>query len=373
MDPTARLLFVGHLGGKNVGDDAMMVGLIEGLGRARPAMRILAKDPHAVSGLPEFVEVRRARIWPLIAGLVWASHLVLVGGTHFHDDYRPERFRRHFAYMSRYVAVSILARVMGRRVCWTAQGIGPIRRPVTRFLLRFGIRVASVVSVRDTRSRTELLRVAAVDAPVAPDPAFVLVDRPRHATTCDQRKVVGVALTSMAHAWGGDGKLDDVVLSQLTEALTRAHAASLVDLVDVFAFRGGDREPDMPVASRLSAALRAQSIPTRITPYHPDPRQVLSRIRLCSAVVAMRYHAGVLAVAAQRPVLLLAYHRKVQDLAADLNIDRRLVIDPRAEIPAGLLAAAIDYLMKEAQGLPARQVALLSAKARNHSHLILES
>jgi polysaccharide pyruvyl transferase WcaK-like protein len=95
----------------------------------------------------------------------------------------------------------------------------------------------------------------------------------------------------------------------------------------------------------------------------PDPVGAMRAVAGCRAVLAMRFHAGVSALLAQRPAVLLAYDPKVDALVADvgagfagvrLGSDAAVVADAadRAVTGAadGVLAEALDRIRTRGRG-----------------------
>ena len=90
-----RVLVFGYFGGRNFGDELMLIGLIEEL-RARGAgtIRIIAPEGKLLEHLEGEVE----RAYPkspaaIASALLWASAFVICGGTTFHDSFSDGRHR----------------------------------------------------------------------------------------------------------------------------------------------------------------------------------------------------------------------------------------------------------------------------------------
>jgi polysaccharide pyruvyl transferase WcaK-like protein len=98
----------------------------------------------------------------------------------------------------------------------------------------------------------------------------------------------------------------------------------------------------------------------------PGAMEVPAVIGRGRVVVAMRYHAGVAAALACRPVVLLGYSPKVGGLGADLDA-RTLPWD--LPHPGDLAAAAVDALARPADLLAERLATMREREAGNREVL----
>ena len=158
-----RVLVLGHFGGLNVGDDLMLDGFMSAWPFAIAELTVVAKD----AGVVPHTDWRSVRVIPMSARAVWqavgaSEAVVIVGGTHFHDDYKLRRYLRHARYLLRYLAVFALARARRVPVVLISQGIGPLRRASARLMARLALRLATRVTVRDESSARWARRLAGV-------------------------------------------------------------------------------------------------------------------------------------------------------------------------------------------------------------------
>jgi polysaccharide pyruvyl transferase WcaK-like protein len=142
--------------------------------------------------------------------------------------------------------------------------------------------------------------------------------------------------------------------------------------VRLFVIRGGQREDDFAATARLYRALTAID-PARveIVPYLDDPRLTLHKLRECGAFIATRFHAGVLAYLAGCRLLLLAYHRKLSDLAHEIGLAAQACVPVAPDITETLLVERIEGLLSEDAGYqPTLPVNTATARARRSIALL---
>ena len=325
-----RPLIVGHFGGCNTGDEAMLEGFLEALGpEARRSVSVVVKKENGAEG-----SLRRIGVEPVPAGfravlraLLRTDSLVLCGGTHFHDDYHTLRYLRHVRYMARYVSLSMLSKLMRKRVTWLGMGFGPFYRRPTRWLTRLGLRFCDRVSVRDLRSLEEIAAwIPREKLDLTFDLAGLLA---RNLRSCKVRpsakpfrcSILGISATSVRQNKSGGRRADETFWRKLAGALNATMEENKDLRVRVIVLRGGSRENDKSVSVYLHDAISSvHAGRSELIPYDPDPNTTWRKIAECNAFVATRFHAGVLAYLAECRLLFLAYHRKVRDLAREIGL-----------------------------------------------------
>ncbi len=165
-----RVLVSGYYGFGNLGDEALLAGLIGGLSRYGHQPVILSGDPaasRALHGVPA-----AARLRGLVPALLRADALVSGGGGLLQD----RTSRRSLDY---YLGVIRLAKRLGKRVVVYGQSLGPLSdegRAATAAALR-GLPLA----LRDEQS-LELARAMGLTAVLVADAALLLEPAPQAAT-----------------------------------------------------------------------------------------------------------------------------------------------------------------------------------------------
>jgi polysaccharide pyruvyl transferase WcaK-like protein len=102
-----------------------------------------------------------------------------------------------------------------------------------------------------------------------------------------------------------------------------------------------------------------------VTPQASSISREMSRGRLA---IAMRYHAGVTAIVAERPVVLIGYAPKVAALASALGPDCRYLARDSAAI-AQLPQAVIELLERSHDSVRTHRIRLQDAERMNEEVL----
>lgn len=335
-----RVLVFGYLGGRNFGDELMLIGLIDELRqRGADAIRIITPAGH----LPAHLEGQVQLAYPRTAAgvtraLLWASAFVVCGGTMFHDSFGDARHRAYRRNLAAIAGLCAAARAMGRKVLLLGIGMGPFHRRSTKATARLAIASASEIRVRDRSSFKDVEALgdpeaklslgsdlafgvmARLPAPASQDPpALVLSPVPP--------ALVSTATPSEAHAF----------LPTLLDALRSFLEAHADWRITVLAAAVGEVDDDRDVASRFSATL-GEAFPGRVAfmPFDGDPFRVLGQLAGARAVMASRYHVATAAELAGVPTLWMPYQRKVQDSAAEMGVEDSRIV---ALSPAGAAKA----------------------------------
>ena len=323
-----RILVVGGYGYGNVGDEAMLAGLLARLDQG--AVTAVSRDPRRTS---ELHGVRAVAIPQ--APLALASHdtVVMGGGSLFGRD--MGRIGRLLP------AFGLAARAMGRRVELVGIGLDDVA-PSGGSVRRLAQRAARVV-VRD-RPSLELAGTWGVHATLEPDLSAGMPDLDAAsgeallvAAGLDPRRpVVGLCLT------GVNARLAAEVLPAIAAAIPRFPEAQ-------FAFIPMARHPH--VASHddavLGRRLRDAAPTVRILEATDDPRVVLAAFGWLDAAVCMRFHSLVFAERAGVPIVPIAYASKCATWLGERGLSS-------VAVSADAIAGALDTALRQARPLERR-------------------
>ena len=287
---------MGGYGYRNVGDEAILAGLLRQIG---PDRRV-----SVVSRMPaETAALRRVNAIPLresVRALRSHASLIIGGGG---------LFGRDMGALGRLIPLyGLLASSLGLKVAIHGVGVDRDMRPVAATLLRRLSRRAVIFTVRD-RSSAEVLAEWGIDATVVPDLSAGVEPAPlargsellRLAGIDPKRPVVGLALTGMR--------------PHQTAALEAA-VAHLVDAVpDVqFCFIPMSQHPFVHAHNDLLLGRRLQLRSPRLAVLDGSfrPEEVMAVFACLSAAVCMRYHSLLFAAQAGTPIIPVPYAPKCE-------------------------------------------------------------
>jgi polysaccharide pyruvyl transferase WcaK-like protein len=288
------ILVLAACGYRNVGDEAILAGLLRQIG---PERRVTV-----VSRLPaETAALHGVGTIPLraSAGALRSHRSLVIGGGGL--------FGRDMGALGRLIPLyGLLAATLGLKVAIQGVGVDREMRPVAARLLRRLGRRAVAFSVRDARS-AETLADWGLSAKVVPDlsaglePAAAARGRDllRRAGIDPRRPVVGLALTAVG--------------THQVEGLEAAVTACIAGLPDVqFCFIPMSQHPFVPAHNDLVLGRRLQLRSPRlaILEESPRPEEVMAVFGSLSAAVCMRYHSLLFAARAGTPIIPVPYAPK---------------------------------------------------------------
>lgn len=326
----AKFVIAGYYGRDNLGDEAMLSVMAAGFQRLAPACEItvISADPartiemHGSGAAGEGAAGRggwlravgRTDIVGLLRALFRCDLLVVGGGSLLQDV----TSRRNLIY---YLALCLAGRLFGKPVMLFANGIGPITGRLGRSLTRAVLSRVSLITVRDTESAAELTRLGVTrpKALVTADPVLGLPDVMGCRSEAGgedavsealglagrDRPLIGVSL----RPWKGTDELQEALISACREFLARNGGRVVILPMQWPA--------DAEAAGRLRAALGSSAmVPS-------GPLRVGEMLKLISSldlVVAVRFHALVMAALGGVPVVGLTYDPKVDNFLNSIGL-----------------------------------------------------
>ena len=287
------VLVVGGYGYGNVGDEAILAGLLASLG-PRP-VTVLSRDPAETTRLHGVPAIRHAA-----AVVALRRHrAVIIGGGGL--------FGRDMGRVGRALPLfGLFAAALGRPVAIEGVDIDTQLAPSARLLVPAMLRRAVHVTVRDRRSLA-ILEAWNVRGSQAPDLSYSMPEAPasvglellRAAGVDLDRPVVGLALTG--------------VRPELANAALDAVSGAMDEMPNTqFCFIPMSRHPTVATHDDLRLAHRLRDAQPRlaIVKAAAHPAALLSAFGQLSAVVSMRYHGMLFAERAGVPLVPLVYAEK---------------------------------------------------------------
>ena len=303
-DLSEPILVVGGYGYRNVGDEAILAGLLEQIGRDR-SVSVVSRMPAETAAMHG---VRAISPRQAVLGIRGYRSVIIGGGG---------LFGRDMGAIGRLLPLyGLLASRLGLEVAIHGVGVDRNMRPVAaRLLWRLADR-AVAFTVRDRRS-AEVLAEWGIAADVVPDlssavrpaPASVGREHLRQAGIDPDRPVVGLALTGMREYQAA--------------ALERAVAQSMAELPDVqFCFIPMSQHPFVHAHNDLllGRSLQLQNPRLAVLEGNLNPADVLAVFGGLSAAVCMRYHSLLFADRMGTSIIPLPYAPKCEAWIAERGL-----------------------------------------------------
>jgi polysaccharide pyruvyl transferase CsaB len=329
-EPLYRVGISGSYGGMNLGDEAILAGIISELRASLPVeITVFSRNPpdtlerHQVERAVPVRRLIQKEITPEIARL---DALVLGGGgILFDSDVRG------------YLREVFLAHELGVPVMTYAISAGPLNDPIARAAVRDALNPAAIVTVRD-RQGYRLLEDVGVTKEIhlTADPALLLNQAALSHEAVEaegvdfDRTLIGFSVREPGPA------APDIDTEQYYALLanTADYAVDRLDAEIVFvAMERTDVQHGYAVAAHMRRFERAEILRRAYT-----PQQILDLLGRFEFAVGMRLHFLIFAALQGTPFVALPYASKVMGFLQDLELEA----PPLGDIGIGQLIARLD-------------------------------
>lgn len=290
----AKIVLLGYYGFGNLGDEAVCAGIIAALRETlgAPAITVLSGRPAESEQLHPGTTGADRWQWRTAAAALRNTDLFVLGGGSLLQDATSARSVVWYALMA------LLARRRARRVLWWGQGIGPLRTPLARRLVRLIARQADAITVRDMASGDLLKAIGARGSiEVVADPAFILEPPVDVSAGADSSLLLALRSwknNELRQALGANGTL---------AAITDLAGGKLT----VFPMH-------LPDDAAFSRALLGEQSARFADWKNQTPVQALGAFVRTNLVIAMRLHALIFAARCATPFVAISYDPKVDAL-----------------------------------------------------------
>ncbi len=342
--PKAIALF-GMFGTGNIGNDGSLELMVRFLRRVAPQQRLLCicGNPAAVEqafGLEAVSIYPRARtstggraaplqraagratLWVHAVRHLRRVQVLIIPGMGVLDDFSVSPLG--LGWPHDVLSWCLLGRLMGVKIIFASVGAGPIRHPVSRWLMKAAARAAHWRSYRDTVSKTFMDSIGfdVGNDPIYPDIAFRL---PAPATTRPDRLggrslTVGLGVMSY-YGWRNDANRGGVIYAGYLEKMT-SFVLWLLDRGHRVRVLMGDKADRRAVDDLLRAVRTRRPESADAVAFTPAQtlHDVMQQMADTDLVVATRYHNVVCALRIGKPTISIGYAEKNDALLAEMGL-----------------------------------------------------
>ncbi len=291
-----QAVLCGYYGKGNGGDEALLASLLQML-PAFVTPLVLSGNPNETHNRYGVAACSRFQALSVLEALRQSDALICGGGSLMQDTTST-------ASLLYYGGLMGLAQRLGLKTIALAQGIGPIKRPLSRWIARRAFGGCTAVSVRD-RASAFLLYEWGISCIMAPDPVWALSATPVPGLW--ELPAPRVAVILRQHP-----QLTPERQSCLTRALIDFQTATQTYILLV-PFQSST---DLAIAEAMQAQLNGHSSIFCLE----DPRQLKGLFQGVEMSISMRYHGLIMAAAQECRCFAISYDPKVSQLMEELCI-----------------------------------------------------
>lgn len=328
----SHVLLCGYYGFGNSGDEALLASIVDGLREPDPDTQIVvvSGDPSETHSLHNLQSVHWRDV-RAIADAARGSDLLILGGGSLFQDYGAwdltSAMTPHHEGLAVWALVPLLSRIFGKPLMLYGVGVGPLHTEDGRFLTRAVFRAADVATVRDQDSHRTLcaLGVPESKVPVTADPAFLITPLPTARTAellsrlaSERRSGPVVAVALREWPFSSDPELWSFQIVQALDRFAKEFSATLLFVPFQRKTNGYTADADMAhrFRGRLQSTLQAHVLPDDLA-----FRELSHVIGSADLVLGMRLHSLVFAALNHKPMVALAYDRKVTGFMQALGLE----------------------------------------------------
>lgn len=304
----------GYYGFQNIGDDAMLMSIINDLRKYKPDIKILilSKAPVGTTRDYNIDSISRVNIIRIYMAMRNARAFINGGGNLLQDNTST----RSLLF---YLGTVWMAKKMKLKVMFYANGIGPLKKKVNRLLTRKIMNKVDLITLREEHSYSEI-RHMDISKPrilVTADSALTLIDRPEIAScditglidNVDEAPMLGISLRKYPGHEKFEHEKYESAIARLAD-----HMASVHGLLPVFIPM--QFPDDVPILENVAAKMSCKSIVIKEKLNVFQTYRIISRMSL---LLGMRLHALIFAAGSGVPMVGLVYDPKIQGFLEYVN------------------------------------------------------
>ena len=292
-----RAVICGYYGRGNGGDEALLLSLLQML-PADVQPLVLSAKPKETSQSYGVLSCHHRSAFDILKVLQKSDYFIWGGGSLMQDV-------TSLASPIYYSGLMAWAQQLNLKTIAWAQGIGPLRHPLSIWLTQQVLKSCSAVSVRDEAS-AQLVAQWGIKPLIAPDPVWALESKAANGLLRDLPKPI-VAVNFRAHPLLTPKKLHNLI--QALVAFQQQTRSSIL----LLPFQ---KTQDYAIATTI-----AQYLPG----YHQirlikNPQTLKGLFQEVAMVIGMRYHSLIMGAAAGCRCFALSYDPKVTQLQRQIDI-----------------------------------------------------
>lgn len=286
-----KVVVSGYIGFDNFGDESLLSVLLQNLKEQGTQVTVISSNPQKTALVHGVKTCKTFNILGIMLA-IWGADILVSGGGSLLQD------KTSLKSLFYYLFVILCAKFFGKKVIIFSQGIGPINNPFAKFLTRLTLKSCDLLSVRDEKSLFLLRGWGISNVDLESDAVFNL-SIPQY----QPQNKVGVQLRSWKY-------LSESFLDELAKQISINFADKEILL---FSFQD-DLDYEICKNFQTKLAIKYPRIKTQII-QNNYPHIILENFKNLEYLIAMRFHACLLATKFGIKTLAINYDEKVEKLA----------------------------------------------------------
>jgi polysaccharide pyruvyl transferase CsaB len=300
-----RLVIFGNYGANNLGDEAILAGLLTQINSKKWQIEVISANPGSTNNVHQVKALARPPFgwrslfkskWSKTLKSIYQADLILFGGGGLFQDQERVGFTSSFALWYYYLRLCLILQ-RKRKIALVANSIGKISSPTKREKLSKQLAKVDFFSLRDEVSLKRLveLGIPKYKLNLATDAAFLL-PKPRKGKV---KRQILVAL---------HGK--NTTKRELNQV--RKLTKELKDFEFKYIAMQAGHDDDGYLAGKLNLSLLDLK----------EPDALISEIKNSQLIITSRLHGAILAILTRTPLVATGRRSKVKNFLSKANLDQ---------------------------------------------------
>lgn len=291
-----KIVVSGYIGFDNFGDETLLSVLLQNLKEQGTKIAVITANPQKTALIHGIKTCKTFNILGIVSTLFSSDILISGGGSLLQD-------KTSLKSLLYYLFIIITAKLFNKKVIIYSQGIGPIKNKLAKLVTKLTLKSCDLISVRDEKSLF-LLRGWGINNVDLESDAVFNIQIPKY----EPQNKIGIQLRKWRY-------LSESFLDELVKQITQNFSDREILL---FSFQDSlDYEICKNFQTKLT--LKSPHIKTQII-QNNYPHMIPENFKTLEYLIAMRFHACLLATKFGIKTLAINYDEKVEKLAKATNM-----------------------------------------------------
>ncbi|WLR50616.1 polysaccharide pyruvyl transferase CsaB [Bacillus tianshenii] len=298
-----NVVLSGYYGFHNVGDEAILLSIIEALRKERPGIGItvLSNDPEYTKETYSVNAVNRWSMGDVLQALRSSDGLISGGGSLLQD-------KTGLKSVPYYLGIMQMARLLNKPFFIYAQGLGPIEKAWNQKMTKQVLSKAAFVTVRDEESQALLKSFGfKKNIELVPDPVVGLDAEQFESTWLKEMGVTEPILAVSVRDWQTGQPYLKKVAKVLDNCADQGLKVLFVPMHD---------KQDAVTSEKTASYMKHDAL---IAPYDASIQEKIAFIKESDVLFGMRLHALIFAAVVSTPMVGLSYDPKIDSFMKQVN------------------------------------------------------
>ncbi len=296
---TKKVCISGYYGFDNFGDETILKILTETLKLIIPDIEItvFSSSPEKTAEELNVKSTYTFKIPQIIKEIYNTDTLISGGGSLLQDV-------TSIKSLIYYLGVILTAKLFGKKIIIFSQGIGPISNKILKKITFFLLKRANLITVRDEESH-KLLQENKINAIKTSDPVWNLPAPQKKS----KPNTLGIQLRDSKN-------LTENFITAFAEAINKNYGTKDIYIYSL------QNKLDLEISNKLKDKLLKLNPNINIqTVENTSNEKVINDITQMEELIAMRYHACLIAIKSGIKLLPVNYDIKVKNIAEEFNLE----------------------------------------------------